>query len=263
MKHHDNILELLSRGLDADLDRQEMRLLYRLAAQDESIRQEMADLANMEEGMAQWAITGNQAQPAQPAQPAQLTDPLPPPFALPASQATLWEKLAAWFVSPHSVSLQPISFMGGLGVAMLLYIVAVPSSVVVNSVASQPRLQIHDVQFTQAKARVDWTERFIIDPNTATVLTLPFGGNRPVYLQFETVAATHLTVIHNTSDGSRDTFNDFTIDGIGYASLRQPLPGEKVSIRNHGKVPVVVYLRSMHGATLSHFQESGHKSQDL
>jgi len=56
--------ELLSRGLDADLDRAEMRRLYRLASRDDSVRAEMAELAAAEEGLAALAELSRDRRPS-------------------------------------------------------------------------------------------------------------------------------------------------------------------------------------------------------
>ena len=52
MSERERIGEMLSRGLDADLDRAEMRELYRLAGRDPLVPQEMGDLAQLEDELA-------------------------------------------------------------------------------------------------------------------------------------------------------------------------------------------------------------------
>ena len=49
LNEHDQ--ELLSRGLDADLDRVEMRMLYHLAVTQPPALQEMAGLLGLERGL--------------------------------------------------------------------------------------------------------------------------------------------------------------------------------------------------------------------
>ena len=130
-----------------------------------------------------------------------------------------------------------------------------------TSVSTPPRLAIQDVQFSQAEARVNWTNRFVVPPGAATRLSLNNGGKDPVLLQFESVQPASLEVIHYAGGVSGETVRLFTIDGIGFATLREPRQGDEVVVRNSGNVPVLVYMRGMDGATVSDLQNLQQKDK--
>ncbi len=250
----EEILELISRGLDADLDRREMRRLYRLVARDPRVVQEMGELAALEEGLADWAQRDIDPPPT--------TDLTTAAMARPERGPSLWSRLGDWLHSPQGISIQPFSFAGGLAVAALAMWIAVPTVMRAPPGSPPQRLQIHDVQFIDAKARVDWTNRFIVPAGGATRLSLGSGGEQPLHIQFETVEPVELLVAHTTPGSRRDLVQTVTVDGIGYASLTRPLVGDMLTIRNRGQVPVLVYMRSQNGTTFSRFQGE-ENSRDL
>ncbi|MBF0146205.1 MAG: hypothetical protein HQL84_09235 [Magnetococcales bacterium] len=258
--------ELISRGLEADLNRAEMRHLYRLAVTQPPALEEMAQLLGLEHGFQEALqqerrmvvgtnLTGK-AVAAMVAGQAQRN-----------SFGSFVRHLWAWFFSPRTVLLQPFSFVGGVA-AVVLALGLFPSmdrDLVrpggVTSVSTPPRLAIQDVQFNQAEARVNWTNRFVVPPGAATRLSLNNGGKDPVLLQFESVQPASLEVIHYAGGVSGETVRLFTIDGIGFATLREPRQGDEVVVRNSGNVPVLVYMRGMDGATVSDLQNLQQKDK--
>lgn len=265
--------ELLSRGLDADLDRAEMRHLYRLAVTEPQVLREMAQLLGLERGFQEALQLERKTFPAR--------DVVGTAVAAMAiekkhhrSLSDLMARGQAWFFSPRSVAVQPFSFVGGIAAVVLLaWLVPLVSTnndqepVRHNSasavVAPPPRLAIQDVQFSQAEARVDWTNRFIVPPGAATRLSLDNNGEDPVLLQFEAVQPASLEVVHYAGGKSGETVKLFTVDGVGFATLREPRQGDVVVVKNGGKVPVLVYMRSMDGVTFSGPQEGEATRQNL
>lgn len=64
MSEIERIDEMLSRGLDADLNRTEMRELYRLAANDPRVPREMGALAAIEDDLLALGASVAEAKPA-------------------------------------------------------------------------------------------------------------------------------------------------------------------------------------------------------
>ncbi|MBF0134169.1 MAG: hypothetical protein HQL75_16475 [Magnetococcales bacterium] len=253
---HEHDQELLSRGLDADLDRVEMRMLYHLAVTQPLALQEMAGLLGLERGLRE-ALESEQ----QTVSNAHGTDAAV--AAMVAEQkrryspARLFNRAWGWLLSSRSVMLQPFSFVGG-AVAAFLVLGLLPTHTqqqplrqTMVATATAPRLAIQEVQFSQAEARVNWTNRFIVPPGAATRLSLNNGGKDPVLLQFESIHPASLEVIHYAGGGTGETVRLFSIDGIGFATLREPRQGDEVVVKNSGQVPVLVYMRSVDGATVS------------
>ncbi len=244
MSERERIDEMLSRGLDADLDRDEMRELYRLAGQDPRVPQEMGDLAALEDELA--AIH-------------QITAAATPALGLAETvRATIGETEAApkpgvlvrvweWIVSPKGIAVQPLSFVTGVAIAVLGLGTVTP--VLTKSITDQvsyepPRLSLIDLQFDDAKPRVDWTYQFIVPPGQEARLLIDHGGKSAVKFQFEADEPVDLALMHHAPGNRRDTVQGFTVHGIGYASLRNPKPGDTVTVRNGGGVPVLVYAFS-------------------
>ncbi|HIJ84872.1 MAG TPA: hypothetical protein HPQ00_11825, partial [Magnetococcales bacterium] len=263
--------ELLSRGLDADLDRTEMRRLYRLAVTQPQTLQEMAQLLGLERSFQEVSLREQQT----------FTNRSTVDVAVASMVAEKQRRHALinrihrawlWFFSPRSVVLQPFSFVGGVAAVILVLglfptisqKLAWPTMKMPDMAAVLPTAHrgIQEVQFKPTETRVNsqaervnWTNRFIVPPGAATSLSLNNGGEDPVLLQFESVQPATLEVIHYAGGLSGERVQLLNIDGIGYATLfatlREPRQGDEVVVKNSGKVPVLVYMRSMDGATVS------------
>lgn len=263
---NENDQELLSRGLEADLDRAEMRRLYHLAVSQPEALQEMEQLLGLELRLQEALREEQKTVPA-----SDLTNVAIATMVANKRQGRspkiLMNRLWAWFISPRSLVLQPFSFVGGVVVVFLVLGLIRTSGhdLVRHGLApfsSTPRLAIQDVQFNQAEARVNWDNRFVVPPGAATRLSLNSGGKDPVLLQFESVQAASLEVVHYAGGLSGETVRLFTIDGIGFATLREPRQGDEVVVKNRGQVPVLVYMRSMDGATVSDLQNLQQKEKN-
>ena len=246
MSENERIDEMLSRGLDADLSREEMRELYKLAAADPRVPREMGELAAMEDDLAAlnqaaWAAATperNLAEAVRQSVPGQGSS-----TAGVNPVRALWN----WIISPKGFAVQPLSFVTGVLIAVLGLGTVTPvltKSLTERVAFEPPRLNLIDVQFDDAKPRVDWTYQFIVPPGQEARLLIDHGGQNAVKFQFEADQPVDLALVHHAPGNSRDTVQGFTVHGIGYASLKNPTPGDTVTVRNGGEVPVLVYAFS-------------------
>jgi hypothetical protein len=244
---------LISRGLDGELERKEIAQLYRMVADDPSLTVEMGELARLQEDLAQFSLEVEEQAPK-----SDLTK-----ITLVAIQREQQQKQSIssrsqqfwqWLLSPKGLAVQPLSFAGGILAALMVVWIS-PSTLNIPANSITPvanRLNIHDVQFVKAKARVDWTNQFIIPPGGSTRLSLD-QSLEPVQIQFETVEPTQLTITHLSTAMGEETVRSFIVTGIGYATLGQPSSGDAVAIENSGQVPVLVYMRNAGGVTVSDY----------
>jgi len=242
MTINDDILELLSRGLDADLNRAEMRRLYRLVAEDDDVRAEAGALALMEDDFAAFAADLAEAEPG-----SELSHKIREALAEEQQKQPKETKQSGgflgWLHSPHGISMQPLSFVSGLAVAALAWVLITPAAEQMG-IAPKPeiaRFQVSDMHFKQAEAEVDWTYQFIVMPGGATRVALDQGDDLPMHFQFESTEPAPLTVAHHSKNRKKPQLHSFTVDGIGVADLKNPLPGDSLVVHNNGQVPVVVY----------------------
>ncbi|MBF0358930.1 MAG: hypothetical protein HQL70_10005 [Magnetococcales bacterium] len=249
----DGINLLISRGLDGDLDREEIATLYRLVADDPTLTVEMGEVARLQEELAQFNRAINSQAP-QSNLGKRAVEAINRDRKQKNSFAGRSGRFLQWLLSPKGLALQPLSFAGGILAAMLVVWVSPPVKVMPdNSIAPvASRLEIHDVQFVNAKARVNWTNQFIIPPGSSTRLTLD-EGLEPVKIQLESVESTRLTITHISPTRGEETVRSFVVNGIGYATLSQPRSGDAVAIENSGQVPVLVYMRNAAGVTVSEY----------
>jgi len=248
---HDRIDELLSRGLDADLSRDEMRELYRLASRHDRIPAEMGELVDLEDALAEMGRSVAAAEPR-----VSLADAVRQSIidAGGASRPGPARRLLEWLMSPKGFAVQPLSFAVGIAVAAigLSTVTPVLTQSMSQQMAFEPqRLNVIDVQFENATPRVDWTYQFIVPPDQEARLLIDHGGDRPVKLQFEAAEPVDLAIVHQAPGRHRDVVQGFTVHGIGYASLKNPKPGDKVLVRNGGDVPVLVYAFSPRSSSTS------------
>ncbi len=249
MSEIERIDEMLSRGLDADLNRSEMRELYRIAASDARVPREMGVLAAIEDDLVTLGEFASEALPARDLAGA-VRDAVADISAEPP-EANGVRRLWSWIISPKGFAVQPLSFVTGIVVAVLGLGTLTPvlTKSLTNSLSEQaafesPRLNLIDVQFDDAKPRVDWTYQFIVPPGQEARLLIDHGGKSAVKFQFEAAQPVDLALLHHAPGTPRDTIQGFTVHGIGYASLKNPKPGDTVTVRNRGEVPVLVYAFS-------------------
>jgi len=236
--------ELISRGLDADLNRREMRKLYKLIAVDDDARDEAGELADLEEGLAELAEFAPEHQFA-PDFTARLQADILAGQQETAqvharTQAGPISRLWQWLRSPHGLSVQPLSFVSGLAEAVVAVMMVTP--VVKEQITPEvARFVVNDMQFTKAQTTTDWTYQFIVMPGGATRVALDQGDDLPMHFQFESSEKTPLVVNHETGGRKKAPPQRFDVDGIGFASLLAPRAGDSIVVHNNGKVPVVVY----------------------
>ena len=242
MSINDDILELLSRGLDADLNRAEMRRLYRLVAEDDDVRAEAGALAQMEEDFAAFAADLVESKPA-----SDLSHKIREALAKERAAGHVLAKkrvgFMGWLHSPHGISMQPLSFVTGLAVAALAWVLLTPAATQfgIDVSPQEARFQVSDMRFKQAETELDWTYQFIVMPGGATRVALDQGDDLSMHFQFESTEPAPITVAHHTKGRKSPQRHSFTVDGIGVADLKHPLPGDTLVVHNNGQVPVVVY----------------------
>lgn len=236
----DSEQELISRGLDADLNRQEMRQLYQLIAVDGEARREANELANLEERLEDLANSVPEhtfASDFTTRLQARILSSRPRSAQSSGSPATRFWR---WLRSSHGLSVQPLSFASGLAVAAITVLMLAP--VVDRSPPpEQARFIVNDMTFTKAQTTVDWTYQFIVMPGGATRVALDQGDDRPMHFQFESSEKAPLVVDHETAGRQKAPPQRFIVDGIGFASLLEPRAGDNIVVHNNGAVPVVVY----------------------
>lgn len=246
---------LISRGLDGDLDRGEMAQLYRLVAENPSLTVEMGEIAKLQEELEQLAGAYSEATPNADLA-AQTMAVIKQKQRQQRSLFAIIQQFWHWLLSPKGLAVQPFSFAGGILVSLLVLWLSAPTlnlhrgKSVATPIAT--RLAIHDLQFVKAKARINWTNQFIVPPGGSTRLALD-GGQEPVQMQFETVEPTRLTITHSSKTGGEEAVRSFMVSGVSYATLSQPSSGDAVAIENSGMVPVLVYIRNAGGVTVSDF----------
>ncbi|MBF0425654.1 MAG: hypothetical protein HQL66_07535 [Magnetococcales bacterium] len=250
----DAVRELISRGLDADLDRVELRRLFLTVARDEAARQELGEMAALEEATAHLAAVSIPAAPlpdlAERVVTAVRDVPVVPPRPESRSpeRPRLLERLRTLVAWPSSIGARVVLVMAGVA---LLVVVPLWGRV---HFSDATRLVVHDLQFTDAQPRVTWTNQFIVPSGGETRFALKLGADKPLRIQFQTTETAAVRVIHSAPGSIRGSVNTFSIDGIGYATLRRPRTGDKVTIQNQGPVPLVVYVQGIgsDGTIFSH-----------
>ncbi|MCW9034492.1 MAG: hypothetical protein OQJ97_09755 [Rhodospirillales bacterium] len=228
--------ELISRGLDADLNRQEMRKLYKLVAKDDEARVEAGELAELENDLALLAATSTETELTRDFA-AEIQASMIKAEAKP--KVGLIGKAWKWLRSPDGLSIQPLSFASGIAIAAVALFMVNP--VMTELQPEEARFIVNDMQFTKAQTTVDWTYQFIVTPGGATRVALDQGDDLPMHFQFESSDNVPLVVSHETPGRKKTPSKSFTVDGIGFATLMKPLAGDSIVVHNNGKVPVVVY----------------------
>ncbi|MCW8952133.1 MAG: hypothetical protein OQK53_05455 [Rhodospirillales bacterium] len=237
--NNDDIHKLLSRGLDADLNRAEMRMLYRAIAHDDTLREEAGRLAALETGLAAIGSAAALSEPREGAARA-VRQALLDQAATGAQTQSALLRFWVWLRHPQGISIQPLSFASGLAVAVMALFLLNP--VLPPAGPIEPaRLTVHDMPFETARARVDWTYQFIVLPGGATRVMMELDDDLPMRLRLEAAQPVAVSVDHHTPGKGGGEPQSFTVEGIGFASLRAPRAGDVVTVHNNGAVPVIVY----------------------
>ncbi|MBF0177347.1 MAG: hypothetical protein HQL63_10960 [Magnetococcales bacterium] len=258
MNDLETIRETISRGLDADLDRVEIRRLFLLVARDAEVRREMEEMAALEEALSVMALATERQMPASDL-PARVIAALHtvPPAPLSGLRVAL-ENGKRLLARCRELDAWQVPFGAGLATAVVAILVVAPFWGRVHS-GENTRLVVHDLQFIDAQPRVSWTNQFIVPPGGETRFALRLSDDKPLRIQFQTAEASPVRVVHDAPGSVRGSANLFTVDGIGFATLRRPRTGDGVAIQNQGSVPLVVYLQGV-GSDGTIF---GHAPKDL
>ncbi len=221
--------ELLSRGLDADLERAEVRALYRAAADDPAVAAAMGRMAALEDALLWADAPVRAAAPRRAVAPATAGRP----------RDRVRHRLRDWLRAPRGLAVQPLSFAVGATAALLIGLAMPP--VLEPEVVADRRFELHDLGLTDARTNLDWTYQFILRPGQTTRLSLDLGDTLPVRVRIEAPRPTAVTLVHRAPGWRRGSTRDVTVRGILYATLANPRPGDALEVANRGSAPVVVY----------------------
>lgn len=116
-----------------------------------------------------------------------------------------------------------------------------PAQALSSRTIYQPtRFHVHEVQFYSAYDKVNWTHLELLQPRD----TLRLVGHRedllPYDFRFESWGAVPVVVIFEDAHVRKSSVEHMTLQGIQYAFLYFPQPGDVIEIRNEREQPIRV-----------------------
>ncbi len=227
--------ELLSRALDGDLDRAEMRALFaRMGDAGAEGAALMGRMARVEEGL-QGVAEGTAA--AQPERPAPAT-PATPGIARDRRSARVRRALAS----------RPAAAAYGAAAAALAAVLAVGGpgerdATVARDGTAAPHLAVHAVDRTaptgEAGART--THKYFLQPGARTRVVTGRAPGPSLHVRLESAAPARVEVVQ-AGDGRPARPRTVNLNGYASIIVDRPRAGEALLMANTGAVPVVVYV---------------------
>jgi hypothetical protein len=112
------------------------------------------------------------------------------------------------------------------------------------------RFHIHEVQLYVAQDNVAWTHTQVVLPRETIRLVVHQGHTRSYHFRLESWSSVPITVIHEVARGARGASQRLSLQGIRYAFLQTPHPGDAILIQNEGAQPIHVRAASQHPEAL-------------
>jgi hypothetical protein len=110
-----------------------------------------------------------------------------------------------------------------------------------SRVVYQPtRFHVHEVQLYSAYDNVNWTHLELLPPRDTLRLAVHREDERSYHFRLESWGAVPIVVIFEDAHVGKNSVEHMTLQGIRYAFLHIPKPGDAVVIRNEGEQPIHV-----------------------
>jgi hypothetical protein len=109
-----------------------------------------------------------------------------------------------------------------------------------------PRFHVHEVQLYSAQDNVTWTHTQPVLPRDAIRLVVHSGHNQSYHLRLESWGPVPVVVTHEDVQGGKGLIQQLILQGIRYAFLQTPQPGDAIMIRNEGDQPIHVSAATQH-----------------
>jgi hypothetical protein len=100
-----------------------------------------------------------------------------------------------------------------------------------------PRFHVHEVQLYSAYDNVNWTHLELLPPRDTVRLVVHREDERSYHFRLESWGTVPVVVIFEDAHVRKNSVEHMTLQGIRYAFLHSPQPGDAVVIRNEGEQP--------------------------
>jgi len=244
----EEILPLISRSFDCDLDKQEMLTLYHHILQCRLCRERLAELVVQEKNLFAagrcyeiFSLPEDFNQRVLKALPG----------SWPAGKKKTVAGVGSWLTLPvrglHAVFRQRLKPVAALG--LLVVVGAVTLSWLWSSGyfgASQARLFVHDVSLQMAKDSVNWNHEQTVPPNYDLYMRVSKHDPQPYFFRLSAAEPVKVFLMQTGDDEKTEKRQELLLIGDRYATLKTPKAHDVVLIRNQGGRPLQVNAYASH-----------------
>jgi hypothetical protein len=242
---------LLSRNLDGDLSKEEVRQLYLHLGPCNSCIEALEEMVGLETNLDELNLAYKEKS-------------LPDSFNKKIMDAVKQESApketdnikSFWEGIIPTAWARP-AFSGLVGAAAgILLILFLNTGGTVPSQNLQ-RFQFHPVEFQEAKDKIQWNHKHTLLPGHTLRQTVVNGHNQPYRFRLQSKGPVNVVVTHDIPEDENDPQHKFILHGTRYASLQNPQQQDAIVIRNEGSEPVIINGFSMapqdiHSDTIKH-----------
>jgi len=223
---------LLSRNLDGDLSRDEVRQLFQHIGLCDSCRDALVEMEGLETNLESL----NQVYEGE-----SLSDSFNKDIMDRLKQEEnprQTEKVPGFleWVLPKSWVSSAFPGLIGAMAGILLFIIVWPNGKA--PLQNTPRFQLHPVEFHEAKEKIIWNHNHTLLPGHTLRKTVIKGHDQPYHFRFQSDGPVNIVVTHDILEEKNDPRQKITLHGIRYASLNKPQKQDIIIIRNEGNEPV-------------------------
>lgn len=234
----ENILDLMSRNLDGDLNKSETSEVYHHVKSCMDCQVQMDEMAGLELQLSMLSDVYAAFN---------LDDQFNKKIAAAITQeerksllSSQWRRLKSHlkvFNPLTSSRLFPVG-MGAVGTFAVL--VTLWSQIPTNQNPNVARFSVEEIPISQAEDAVNWNHEQTISPGQSAVFAVSEADKQSYYFRMDSSKPVPVAVRHQGQNSEEGGPQTVTIDGVRYATLKTPQADDSVMIRNEGNSPIRV-----------------------
>jgi hypothetical protein len=133
-------------------------------------------------------------------------------------------------------------FAGGLvgAVAAVLLVVFIMPVTLKQTDMTAPRFQLQPIAFHETKDKVEWDGTHTLQPGQVLKHRVLKGHKDAYHFRLKSSGPVNIVIGHNDAESDTESLHQVSLQGVHYATLKQPKANDVIFIRNEGDEPIEI-----------------------